>query len=349
MAHYDPVLVRRVPASSGAPQLLDIGPIRWTSLTWEREVGAPGQVVVSSTVDALSDPVKAALLNLLDTPCELWLWRDGDHVHSGPVTNYQITSRRITLTSPGLLAYLNYMTLTDGYSTTANDQASIVKDLIDLYQSQSYGHYGIDTGHLTATGVTRDLEFLDSDLKVVADLVKDLGARDNGFDLAIDPASRYLQLYSPRKGDDRTATTIIDQRAIGYPSYSQSVGPGQIATEVAVSASTTAGAIFTTAESAGTLTTFGRATVSASINDVDSTDTLDDHAARLRDDYETPLEAITPGLLPVSGFGYGDFAEGDVVTYSYDAGLGEQTSTPRIRKLTITMDAGTERLAVDLT
>lgn len=348
MVTYDVLLVRRVQASGTAPTFTALSPIKYTALTVMREIGAPGMLDVTSTVDALDATAKAALLDLSATPCEVWCYRDGELIHAGPLTNYRIRGRAIAFSSPGLLAYVSYMVRTTAYTASATDQATIVKALIDAHQALTYGNFGLDTSSLTATGVTRDLALNASDLKHLDAVIAEMGGRANGFDLEVDPATRDLLMHSPRQGADVSATVIIDGRSIDQPQYGQSVGPGQIASDVVVSSGSATGVTLTSSASdAGVRATFGRAMLTASFSDVSVQATLDEHATRLRDDNNQPLHTIATNLLAVPNFEYGDFGPGDIVTYEYDAGLGLQSFTPRVRRLAVSMNAGTERFTVE--
>src|SRR6185369_13810178 len=140
---------------------------------------------------------------------------------------------------------------------------------------------------------------------------------------------------------------IIDARSIGDPQYAQSVAPGEIASDVAVTSSSTAGVTLSGSAADTTLrSTFGRVMATSSFSDVSVQATLDDHASRLSDDLAGPVHQITPGLLAVPGFEWGDLDVGDVVTYEYDAGLGLQTFTPRVRVLQLEVDTGIERMSI---
>jgi hypothetical protein len=345
---YDVALVRRIPASSGGPTFTPISPIKWSGLSFSREVGTPGRLDLSCTVDSLDTAARAALVDLSVTPCEIWCYRDGVQVHAGPLTNYQIQARKITMYSPGLLAYISYMVRDTALIYTDTDQAVIVAALVGNYQAQTYGDFGIDISHLTVTGVTRDFTLLASDLKSIDSALKEMGNRDNGFDLAVSPADRRLLMYSPRQGTDLSATVILDRRSISDPSYSHSVGPGQIASDAAVSGSSaTTGNVVGSASNTVLRATFGRTMIAASSNDAPALSIATAQAIRLLDDNDTPLHSLSPGLLPVAGFDYDDFGPGDIITYNYDAGLGEQTFTPRVRSVTVALDKGTERFAVE--
>lgn len=348
MARYDIVLVRRIQASSGPPSLVEVAPIADTGLRWTQTVGGPGSVETTCTVDSLEADAKAALVDLSDTPCELWVYRDDTQVHAGPITDYKIDGRALTLVAPGLLAYVDYMIqLSDVGPLADTEQATIVGGLITQYQAQPYADFGLDAAHLTNTGVTRDLTLPGIELHHIADVIAEMGKRDNGFDLDVDMASRRLIMYSPRQGSDLSASVFLTNRSIGNPQYAQSVAPGTFASAVAVASSSSSGQTLTaTAQDTGVLTSFGRVMVSEAFQDVSVQATLDDHAARTLTDHSTPLHRVTPSLVPVPGFEYGDFAKGDTITYEYDAGLGVQTFPLRVQTIEVTTNSGNEELSV---
>jgi hypothetical protein len=286
-------------------------------------------------------------MDLVASPCELRCYRDSALIHAGHLSGYRIQGRTIQFASVGLLAYLSAMVRDTVYSASSVDQATIVKALIDTYQAQTYGNYGLVTTTLTATGVTRDLNLLASDEAHLDQVIAEMGKRDNGFDLEANSSTREVSMHSPRKGSDLSASLIIDQRSIGEPAYSQFVTLGQVASDVAVTSSSAGGINLTaSASDTGVRASFGRAMMTTSFQDVSVQATLNDHAARFLDDNSGPLHGITPGLLAVPGFEYDDFDTGDIVTYEYDAGLGVQTFTPRVKTIAVSLSTGVERMSV---
>lgn len=347
MTRYDVVLVRRIQAASGAPGLVEVAPIEQTGFRWTQTVGGPGLVEVTCTVDSLEADAKLALLDLSAAPCELWVYRDDTQVHAGPLTDLKIAGRSLSLVAPGLLGYVDYMVRTTDYTVTSTEQATIVAALISGYQGLSYGDFGLDVAHLTATGITRDLTLVGAELPHLTATIAEMGKRDNGFDLDVDMASRRLVMHSPRQGVDLSASVFLTGRSIGDPQYAQSVGPGTFASAVAVTSSSADGVNLTaSASDAGTLASFGRVMVTESFQDVSIQATLNDHAARTLADHVTPLHQITPALITRPDFAYGDFNKGDTITYEYDAGLGTQTLELRVQTIAITTNSGIEELSV---
>jgi hypothetical protein len=348
VADYDVIAVRRVPQSAGAPQLVDVGPIRWTGLAWTREAGAAGGATVSCGVDLLDDAVKGYLADLVANPLEIWLYRDGTQLAAGPVTAYQIKNRQITITAAGLLYYLGYMVQDVDFFDVGGDVGTIAPNLIDTWQALTYGHYGIDTAHVAATGVTRDVTLRGADLRSLARVVEDLGQDATaGFELAIDPATRQLAVFAPRMGSDLSAAVFLDARSIAASDYRQLVTAGRFGSEAEIAAVSVAGTNMTgTAANTAVRQSFGRAGITGSARDVKDPTEAAARASRLLADNDQASHVVAPDLLAVEGFGYGDFGPGDIITYDYDAGLGRQTFPVRVKSITISPDSGEERLAI---
>jgi hypothetical protein len=348
VASYEVTLVSRVPASSGEPTLTEVCGLKYTGISYEDEAGAPGRFDVGASIDDLADDAKTRLIDLVAYPCEVWIHREAVRVFTGPLTAWTIQGRAITLHGPGLLGYLNYWNVDEDQTFAGEDQATIVATLIDLFQARTYGSFGLDTGGLTATGVTRDLTLLGREGRGLLPVVQSMGERENGFELSIDPASRAVTLHTPRRGIDRSTVVYLDRRNIGSPRLFASVAPGQFATDVAgASSSADGGALTSSAENATARTTFGRAQVAKVWSDVKVQTTLDDHTRRVADDLATMRISVDPQLVPVEGADVTDFDAGDVVTYDFDSGLGTMTSTQRIRAKRVTVGrTGREELSV---
>jgi len=347
---YEVVLVAVTPQSSGQPTYTELCPIvQPTDLTIVDELSGPGSITVSSSVDTLDPAGAARLINLLATPCELWVRRSTSStvIAAGNVTGVAVEGRQLTITASGLLSYLAYWLRDSDYTATAVDQATIVQQLVDQWQAQPYSHDGIVTTALTATGVTRNLTIAGRDGKLILPLVVEMGGRDNGFDLSVDPETRQLRMWSPRRGNDLTSSVIIDARSIAKANIRWTVAPGTVATEVFGMSMSDKGGTLTSIKSNTTArATFGRAYIARSWNDISDQATLDDHTNRAVTDVSTQHYTLAPQLLPVPGFSYGDFGVGDVLTYDYDAGLGRQAFSFRVSAITMKAGSGRETMTV---
>jgi hypothetical protein len=85
---------------------------------------------------------------------------------------------------------------------------------------------------------------------------------------------------------------------------------------------------------------YGRSWAGISTNGVSASTTLDGAA----DAYlaSRAAQLFQPGVtvVPLDGCQIGDFHAGDTISYSYDAGLGLQSLSERVAKLTVSVDIG---------
>lgn len=354
---YDVAVVAASPTVSGAPNFVELDQVKWSSLKWGRKIGEPGDCTVEAPADNLSTTVKGVLVDLMANALELWVRRTDTTnlldtnrtgiVHAGPITACKLVDRKVQLTSIGLLGWLDYWPQMTDATFAAVDQATIVKSLLDTYQAQTYANRGLDTTALaSATGVVRDLVLKGGEGRNIGQVCQDMGTRSNGFDMTVDPNTRRVRLWSPRKGSDLTGGVILDTRSIADTEVSWSAAPGVAATDVLATASSSSGSSFTSRTTATSLTTFGRAGIVAAFQDVAAQATLDDHAARLASDLGVQHFTLSPKLLPVTGFGVGDFDIGDVLLYDFDAGLGRQTQSVRLLSFDVDVSNGLEMISV---
>jgi hypothetical protein len=348
---YEAVLLSRVPNPNGPQSLAEVCGLTFTSLNLEKVLGDDGLCTLSCIVDTVETVGRERLRDLKAAPCELWVRRTENgitqKVHAGPVTALEINDRTLTLTSPGLRYYMRYWFRETDFAATGQDQSAIVRQLLDDYQAQPYSNMGLDTSVLPSTGIARDLALAGRDQKGLVDVFSEMGNRDNGFDLEVDPETRQVRLWSPLKGSDLSGSVIIDRRVIGSPKVSATVAAGVVATTVVgTGASTETASLSATVEDATGLAQFGRATVPMTYSDVSDPVTLHDNVSYQLGIMSPQQLSVSPELMPVAEFGYGAFDTGDFVTYDYDAGLGDQTAKLRVQRININVDGGREKLEV---
>lgn len=150
---------------------------------------------------------------------EVVVVRNEQIVWRGPVLTAVEDAEFVTFRGAGLLWYLRKMHVTatlglgTGWTGTT-DQALIVQALVDHHQDKAGGDFGIDTSGISAQGVTRQgVVWYAWEYKNIWDAVVQLGERINGFDFAIDPATRALILYHPKRGSRKT-NLVWDERNI---------------------------------------------------------------------------------------------------------------------------------------
>lgn len=253
----------------------------------------------------------------------------------------------------GLLGYLFRMGIIADLTYTAVDQFTIAKGMVDQWQNQTFGNFGIDTSTVGTSGVVRDRTYLRNELHNVGQRLTELGAVLDGFDLRVDAVTRKLVLTNPQSGADLTATVFMDQLNIDSASIAASVAPDDLVSDVSAtgSSTTTAGVsstLYSARSTTGVRSTYGRTWGSISSTGISVQATLDGagdaYLASRSGQLFQPGLTLVPRVFP----DVASFHPGDTVTYSYDAGLGLQTMTPRVAKSTVNVDAsGKARMLVE--
>jgi hypothetical protein len=345
MTTYNVVAVQRTPQSSGAPTLAELGPleasIEYTDILNE----APeGKFVMD--VDSLQADIKESLRDPVAQPLEVWVYRDSVRVFAGPAVGGELKDSMLTLTARGAEFYTAYMLVETAKTWAAVDQWTIATDVIDDWQAQTYGNYGIDTSAIGTSGTTRSLVIPgDEEPRIVYEVFLGLSGLDT-FDWWVDPTDGELKLAASR-GSDKSASVFLE-RGVLSPAVQFTVAPGIIGSEVYAS-STGGDTVLTTSKSNTALrASWGRSGLPLAVDDDPDATTLGDAAQAYLDDRGNVFFIPGPEMIPVAGAGVGDFNVGDSVTYVFDAGLGQQAGTYRLRKRKVTVgNDGQERMAVD--
>lgn len=344
---YELVAVARTPRPSGAPTLVEVGPIVAPTISWTDELSGPGDIQFSCDADRLDESVRLRLRDLATYPTEVWVRRDGTIVAAGPVVGWQILQSTLTVRAVGLLGYLAYMQVAGDLAFSGVDQTLIGKELVDQWQTLGYGHFGIDTSAIVASGVTRDRTYSTVEQHQVLTRLLQLADVDDGFDAWVEPGTRELRLDYPARGSDLTDSVVIDRRNIADSSLSVSVAPGDVATEAVGVGTSSASVLFGRDSNDALKRTFGRAGVSAQFDGVTQEATLTRHIARLLDDRAGMLFQPSGGLVPVEDVDVDAFGPGDTVTYVHESGLGLHEGAYRVAQKQVSVDdVGSETIRV---
>jgi hypothetical protein len=346
VATYNVVAVQRTQQSGAPPTLTELGPleasVEFTDILNEAPVG-----LFNVDVDSIQDDIKTSFRDLLAQPLEIWVYRDSVLIFKGPVVGGEIKGGLLTASARGAEFYSAYMMVETAKTWAAVDQYTIATDVLDDWQAQTYGDFGIDTSAIGTSGTTRSLAIPgDEEPRPVYEVLQDLSGTDNGFDWWVDPTDGELKLAAAR-GSDKTSTVFLELGVVA-PGIRFTVAPGVVASEVF--GTTTGGdtVLTTTKSNTGLRAAFGRVATAVSVDGGPDSATLDDATQGHLDGRATAFFVPGPDMIPVAGAGVEDYNVGDIVTYTYDAGLGQQTGPYRIRarKVTVAND-GQERMAVD--
>jgi hypothetical protein len=145
----------------------------------------------------------------------IYVDRDGDLLWGGIIwtSRYLAASGTLELGASDLLSYFEHRLVLDpadlGKTVTfpAIDQVAIAQGLIRQAQGHAGGDLGIVFTGAQSSGVTRTVAYAPSDLKPVADALRDLANADDGFDFGFDvrydesgEPERFLRIGFPRLG-----------------------------------------------------------------------------------------------------------------------------------------------------
>ncbi len=340
MPFYEAVLVDRIPTQSSGPTFTEIDRITiLENVSWSKELNGDGFASVSTRPERLESNLKTRLLAPDENPMELWIYRDGVKVFAGPLIGIQVqgSNNTITFHSRGLLYYLRYMFLTADFTRAATDKFTVVGDLVDSWQDQDWGDFGIDTSGIGTSGDTIDVDYLRTAMVNIAQTISDLSNPDaaNGFDFTIDPITRALVLYDPQRGSDKTGSVILDNRVLRGYSMFMDLTAGDFAT-TAIGAATgfqLDGGLWSQKTNTTRRDQFGLAAIGATWNNVDIQSTLDDFVQSTIDVHSNfaisfggsggASEGGTTRMAIVTGFAPDDIDPGDTISVTADLGFGE--------------------------
>jgi len=336
---YQLVAVARVPQQSGPPLLIEVDPIEWTGLSYTDELNKAQQLAAGCQISSLTEPVLQRLRDLENNPTELWVYRNGRKVFAGPLMGGQVQGEALSLNAQGLMSYMKYMDVQQDMTFTQVEQHEMVAALINQWQVLEYGNFGIDTTNLIPSGVLRDGTYLKKELADVYKRVTELGDRLNGFDIAVDPTSRKLDLQYPHRGVDRSTgeqAVVFDARNVTSTNIVFSCAPGDVATDAfATGTGNNTDPLYGTASNPELRVRFGRAAVVGQFDGVSEQATLDEKLTGLLSTRGNALLIPGPDTRVTTDSDLSSYDVGDTVSYT----LHERLSAPgafRLKKRQVT-------------
>ena len=349
---YELVCVARIPQQNGPPTLIEVEPIEWSSLTHTDELNIPQALNAVCEYSRLSESIVQRLRNMADLPTELWLYRNGKQVFSGPLLGWALNDESLTFSAQGLLAYTRNMHVMADLDYKDTEQFDIVKGLIDQWQDTEFSHYGLNTADIPPSGVVRTIKYSYAELHNVFQRITDLTKLSNGFDVAVDPTSRRLNLYYPFRGVDRSTgedAVIFDSRNITSSNIICSVAPGDIASD-ALGTGTKEGReepFVGTAENIELRTRYGRVGITGTFDQVENQDALNAYLQALLDARKDALVVPGPNARVTVDSDLSTYDVGDTISYQLHNQLFTAGSY-RIRKRVVEVNTtGTESVSVE--
>jgi hypothetical protein len=354
---YGAALVRRTPQESGPPILEEVTMLAADGLNWSSELNREGQASVTVAPQSIEAPGKQLLLEVcsddFDTPgMELWIHRGNSLVFAGPIVAVQPTAtsgdQKVVLHARGLVYYLRGMWVKYANITGTLDQADVVAALIDQWQDEEYGNFGLDTSSIVSAGVNRQVNYRTDQQHNVLERISQLSARVNGFDFWIEPGTREVMVEASR-GVDRTGSVVFDRRNIESAQDHVSLTAGDLASE-AFGINGTNPVLVAEESDVPLRESWGRWGVAATFSSTVTQGGLNNQTARLLADVSSPmLVPASTSLIPVQGASATDFDPGDLVEYTFDHGFGEISVTRRVlaKRISVSED-GHESIGVEL-
>lgn len=233
---YELTMVARIPQPNTLPVFMELESLAWSNLSYSQKLSTPDTLDVTIKLSTLTEVVKQRLRTPAEMPTELWLYRNGKLVFAGPLLGGEMQGEDLRLSANGCLNYLMWMFVSKDLIWKNTDMFTIMKGLVDHWQSAPYGNFGIDTSNVGECGVLMDASYIRDELNIVYDLMMNQGQSNNGFDVTIDPVTRGLEFYYPRRGVNRSSgpeAVVFDDRNVTDTNVTFSVSPKDLATEVA--------------------------------------------------------------------------------------------------------------------
>jgi len=334
--------------SAAAPTFTRLGRMGTDRIDLTEELNAAGELRFTTRVEALEPEILDCLRDLASSPLEVWLYLDGatDPMFAGAVTSLSPSRDGLAVTCKGLLHYLAAMAVDADVTYTAVDLFTIVKGLVDAWQAQTYGNFGIVTSAIATLGVTGTHTYLVEEQHRVLRRIDDLA--EGRFDYKVNSTSRALSLAAAH-GLDLTGAVTIDSRNITDPGATVSADWDDVSPVVYGQGTGAAPTVYASkSTSAGLLATFGRVASFASWSDVESAAENNNRTAAVAAYRGDVVFAPSLNLVPVVDVSVGDFTVGDTVTHRYDYGFGVVEGPFRVgtRRISVNRSTGATTISV---
>lgn len=350
VVEYELLCVNRVPQQSGPPTFVEVDALEWTGLSYNQALNRPDDISVGVSVTSLPQSIKNILKDQAHKASEIWLYRNGTLIFSGPWLGWQVQNQTLSITSQSLAAYLGWMVVLDDMSFAQIDQFSIAKSLIDQWQSTAFANFGIDTSAIGLSGVLRDANYKQMELDLVDKCVDNLSKMINGFDWSIDPSNRELKLYYPQRGVDRSTgpdAIIFDEHNVQNTNIICSSGPKDIASDAfGTGTGNTQGIIYSTKFDPDLRQHFGRSAIVQNFDGVSDQGTLDNYTQALVTSHGNSLLIPGPDARVTVDEDLNKYSVGDTVSYELHSDLGVVGAFRLLSRRVVVAKTGKETVTV---
>lgn len=272
--------------------------------------------------------------------------RNREIVWRGPVWTAQETDtegdRKVEFGAEGLLSYTRQMFWSQDKTFSSVDQFTIARQTIDHHQDKAGGNVGIDTSGADTSGVTRDKTYHRG--KNIGKSLVELAERIDGFDFAINPDTRLLELHYPRQGTRQDDLIWED----GIRDYSRSIDSTEQASQVlGVGEGEGDDQVKISRQDSGAVAEFGLSQRVFSDMEISEEDTLDGHVRRELAYHLKPVQIlkVTIGTDQFNPFAQELGVEGRL---KYESSYDVVNEVRRMIGFDIVWEQGDERVELDL-
>lgn len=217
-ASYRLVLANRSASGLGTPIISDVLAAgvpfdNQAAGRWGRTLNAAGTLEFSLPLDACSPE------DFAPGQRELHLYRE-DSSHAGEALVWgghlwvaDVRTPWVRFLGVGFYEALRHREMSDDFyrfAANANaEQRAIAWALIAYTQGQPGGGLGITRGSTAGSGTLRTVDACAEERRVIADMIEDIAAADDGFDFEVGP-DKVWRTWIPQRGTDRSATVTLD-------------------------------------------------------------------------------------------------------------------------------------------
>ena len=357
--HYETVIVARTPNQNGPPKLEIVDKITaYKNISWADELVGDNLGSVSAEYSSIPPTIGERFIDLTKKPCELWIYREGILVQGGPILGIQTQGNILTIVSRGPLYYLNYMFVQEDY-VADKDQYGIFRNLVDQWQNDDYGNFGLKTSNIGTSGVDRVIEFDKNELRNVRRELELLAANADGFDFYVDFSTQTLGdsatrdiVLTRKRGEDKSDYLVFDIRNLSDLRIWSSVSKEDVASWVRVLGTTYDHSHVSTRTNDALMQSMGKIGAVSHIDGVGLQVTNDRYADQMKEllsNYHIEIGGQQQGTTVFSTANVGpmDFGPGDTVRVTWDAGYGIIDETRVVNKKFVSVDeTGTEKMNV---
>lgn len=319
-----------------------------------------GTVILDTSKNGSYSAVRRSVLSEGDTG--IWVLRDGVPVWGGILWAFRadLTTRRVSFAGQDFLSYFKKRVLLTNKVYTADDQFSIVDDLVTWAQSNPNGDIGMTVSWSALSGVLRDRTYYWKEGGyTILELIENLAAVEDGFEFGLEYSGSQsagfnhdLRLSYPRRG--RNTGVVIDPRKnaqlLSWSSQADQMinslygfGAGDVTTP-------NASAISEVQTDAVSLTQYLLFEEIRTWSDVSRIATLSGHVAETLSRLKYPLQHLTVAVRhddPDAGLG--TLITGDTVRVKADDGFISIDTDWRVVSINVTISSeGSEVVEYEL-